>query len=322
MTVDVTEVLKDFVHSLLTDREVAAQFAEDPNGMLAVQGITEHDLSSVDVPACVGAAASHPDVPEGTRGALQSYTSGSGGHGVPAHAHSAPQSVEHVVQHLNYVTYSAYEGDEYITQHIDQSTITDNSVDVVTHGPVYGDIDVDSNVASGDGAQVIDGNNYGQANTGDGAVQAGHDIHGSVNTGVNTGIVADDVDNAVVGNNNQTAQVNGTADDTVFNFGDGDVTNLADATITDSAVAVGGGNANNASHNTVDDGSAIAVGGHASGNNEDNDTVITTTVDNDTTINDNDTTVHDNDTTITDHSTTTIHDNDHNTVGADTVAMP
>ena len=102
----------------------------------------------------------------------------------------------------------------------------------------------------------------------------------------------------MVGNGNQTAQVSGNADGSAFGFGEGDVDNLPNADIDDSAVSFGGGDATNVSDNTVDDGSAIAVGGNASGTNvEDNDTTVTTTVeDNDTTINDNDTTVSDNDT--------------------------
>ncbi len=96
----------------------------------------------------------------------------------------------------------------------------------------------------------------GNANTGDGAVQAGDDASG-VNTGVNTGINAGgDVENAVVGDDNQTAQVEGSADGTVFNFGDGDVNNLGNADIDDSSLSFGEGDATTISDVTVDDGSA------------------------------------------------------------------
>lgn len=306
MSVNVTDMLKDFIKTLLNDREVAGQFAGDPHGVLAAQGVTEHDLSRVDVPKAVGEVCADPSVPHGTRSALQNYTSGSAG---PAQSHG-PQTMEQVVQHLNYVTYATYEGDDYITQQIDLTTITDNSVDVDVEGNVFGDVDV--NAATGAGAQVIDGDNFGQANTGDGAVQAGRDVQGSVNTGTNTGIVGRDVENAVVGDHNQAAQVSGSADKSVINFGDGDVANLPDADIRDSAVSFGDGDASNVSHNTLDDGSAIASGGsHASGTNvEDNDTTITTV----TTVEDNDTTnVQDNDTTVT-----AIQDNDTITSGDDT----
>src|SRR4029079_16603963 len=113
--------------------------------------------------------------------------------------------------------------------------------------------------ATGDEAQVIDGDNFGQANTGDeasqaqsvfgdaqsnsgdGAVLAGDDINAPVNTGVNTGVIADgDVEDTVVGDGNQTANVDGDADGSVFNFGDGDVNNASNNDVEDGAVAAGG----------------------------------------------------------------------------------
>lgn len=311
MAINVTDVLQDFIRNLMTDRNVAVQYAEDPSGMLAAQGVTDHDLSAVDMPATVQAACADPSVPQETRSALQGY--GSGGGGGPATSHAGgSQSVEQVMQHLNYVTYQTYEGDDYITNLIDNSV--DNSVDVDVDGNVFGD--VETNVASGDGSQVIDGPNFGQANTGDGAVQAGDDAQG-VNTGINTGINAgDDVENAVVGDDNETAQVSGSADGSAFGFGDGDVTNLGNADIDDSAISFGDGDATNVSDNNLDDGSAIAAGGsQASGTNiEDNDTTVTTTVeDNDVTVNDNDLTIEDNDTTVT-----AVQDNDTIVSGDDT----
>ncbi|TDV57305.1 hypothetical protein [Actinophytocola oryzae] len=313
MPINVGEEIQNFIRSLLTDRGFAAQYAEDPRGMLAAQGVTDHDLSGVDMPGAVGAVCGDPSVAPETRSALQSYTGGGAG---PAHS-AANHSVEQVVQHLNYVTYQTYEGDDYITNMIDQSV--DNSVDVDVDGNVFGDVDVDA--VTGEQGQIIDGDNFGQANTGDGAVQAGDDASG-VNTGVNTGINAgDDVENAVVGDGNETAQVSGSADGSAFGFGDGDVNNLPNADIDDSSVSFGGGDATNVSGNTVDDGSAIAVGGDASGSNvedndtfEDNDTTVTTSFeDNDTTVNDNDTHVEDNDTTVV-----AVQDNDTIESGDDT----
>jgi hypothetical protein len=315
MTVNVTEAMKDFIHNLMTDRQFAGNYAEDPQGMLAAQGVTDHDLSGVDVDAAVREVCADPSVPAEARSAVQN--SGP----PPSSGGAASHSVESVVQHLNHITYATYEGDDYITNLIDQSV--DNSVDV--SGPVFGDL----NAVTGEQGQIIDGPNFGQANTGDGAVQAGDDASG-VNTGVNTGINAGgDVENAVVGDGNQTAQVEGSADGTVFNFGDGDVNNLGNADIDDSAVSFGEGDATNLSDVTVDDGSAIAVGGgSASGSNvEDNDTTVVTTVeDNDTTINDNDVTVEDNDTSITDvqdndTTVTSVEDNDTAVAGDDQVAV-
>lgn len=303
MTVNVTDSLKDFIRNIMSDRQFAGNYAEDPQGMLAAQGVTDHDLSAVDVQAAVREVCADPSVPAEARTAVQNS-------GPPPSSGGASHSVDNVVQHLNHITYATYEGDDYITNLIDQSV--DNSVDI--SGPVFGDV----NAVTGEQGQIIDGPNFGQANTGDGAVQAGRDAEG-VNTGVNTGINAGgDVENAVVGDDNQTAQVSGDADGTVFNFGGGDVNNLGNADIDDSSLSFGDGDATTISDVTVDDGSAIAVGGSASGSNvEDNDTTVVTTVeDNDTTINDNDVSVQDNDTSVT-----AVQDNDTAVAGDDQLAV-
>ncbi|HEX5541540.1 MAG TPA: hypothetical protein VFX60_08235 [Micromonospora sp.] len=293
MAVDVYSMLVQFVQNLLTDRDAAVQYVQDPYGTLAVQGITDNDLSGCNMQQVVGEALGSPGVPEATRSALQPY---SGGGSAPAHhhpvqpppaqGHHAP--VENVVQHLNYVTYVTYEGDENITQqliNIDNSTNIDNSVnvDIDVDGNLHGGIDIDIdttnvnatgdgavanagdgdvNAATGDGAQIIDGDNHGQANTGDGSVQVG-----------------------------------GSTDGTVINFGAGDVTNVNDTHVQDGAIAVGG-DATNVSGNTLGDGSAIALGGDASGHNEET-TTTTVITDIDTTTNtniDQDYSHHDNDT--------------------------
>jgi len=311
MTVNVTDSLKDFIHNIMSDRQFAGNYAEDPQGMLAAQGVTDHDLSAVDVQAAVREVCADPSVPAEARTAVQNS-------GPPPSSGGASQSVDSVVQHLNHITYATYEGDDYITNLIDQSV--DNSVNV--DGPVFGGL----NAVTGEQGQIIDGPNFGQANTGDGAVQAGDDASG-VNTGVNTGINAGgDVENAVVGDGNQSAQVSGDADGTVFNFGGGDVNNLGNADIEDSALSFGEGDANNLSDVTVDDGSAVAVGGgSASGSNvEDNDTTVVTTVeDNDTTINDNDVSVQDNDTSVTavQDNDVSVQDNDVAVAGDDQLAV-
>jgi hypothetical protein len=80
MITNATELLTEFVASLLTDREFAGRYAEDPIGTMTAEGLTDVDLSAVDVPAAVSEAADSPDVPAETRTALQSFTgSGSGG---------------------------------------------------------------------------------------------------------------------------------------------------------------------------------------------------------------------------------------------------
>ncbi|WP_158854275.1 hypothetical protein [Saccharothrix deserti] len=261
MTVNAYEKLTDFIKNLLTDEEFAKDFAEDQHGKLAAEGVTDHDLCDVDIQAAVREASASPEVPQDTRSALQSYTSGSSG---PAqHSASVQQSVEQVVQHLNYITNNSYQDNDTITN------LLDKSVNVDVRDSIFGGgLEVDA--VTGEKGQIIDGDNNGQANTGDGAVLAGRDASG-VNTGTNTGINAGgDVENAVVGDHNKTTQNSGD-NSAVGGFGSGDTTNV--------------------SGNTQGDGSAIAVGGsNASGSNtEDNDTTVNTTVeDNDVTFNDND----------------------------------
>lgn len=269
MAVDAYEALKDFISQLVGGNEaLALQYADDPNGTLAEQGITDGDLSGVDMYQLVEeCAAPYGGVPGyGGGSAPAQYPVSS-----PPPAHAGHTSTQEVVQHLNYVTYSTYEDNSTITQQLinyeDNSTNIDNSVDVDVDGDFEGDIETTNvnatgdgavaagddveNAATGDGAQIIDGDNTGNANTGDGAVQAGDDINAPVNTGEFTGVQAEDVD----------------ADNSVFNFGDGDVTNFGEADIDDSAVSVGGGDASNISDIEVDEGGAFAAGdGDAEGN--------------------------------------------------------
>lgn len=307
MAVDVYQSLKDLIDSILSDPEVAQKYAEDPYGTLAEQGITDGDLSQVDVQQLVGECAAEADLPPSTQQALQSYSEGApppAGSPVSPPPPAPNPGAQEIVQHLNYVTYATYEGDEHITQQLinqenyDYSTHIDNSVDVEVDGDVHGDLDVETtnvnatgdgavaagddveNAATGDGSQIIDGDNHGQANTGDGAVQVGRDLEAPVNTGENSGILADgDANNNVIGDDNQTANVEGSADNSVINFGDGDVTNFGDADIDDSAVSVGGGDANNVSDNTLYEGAAAAAGGDAEGNFEEVDVDVDVDID-------------------------------------------
>lgn len=273
--VDVVQLITKLIQDLMGDREVAAQFAADPMGVVAAQGITDHDLSGVDVYQLAGEVCSSGDVPEAARSAWQGYSSspsssyapsGSSGGYTPAPSGPAPAGhpVEHVVQQLQTVTYVTYQDDHSITQTIIDNSVDnsiDNSVDVDVSGDVHGDIDLDVdnanavgdgsvatagenndvNAATGDQAQVIDGDNYGQANTGDGAVQIGGSNDGPINTGSNTGIIADgNVENAVVGDDNEVTQVDVVGDDTVLGFGEGDVTtqenNINNSTLENSNV--------------------------------------------------------------------------------------
>jgi hypothetical protein len=109
---------------------------------------------------------------------------------------------------------------------------------------------------------------------------AGDDINAPVNTGTFTGVQADGpVTNSVVGNDNQTVQNTGNAQDAVFNFGAG--SNIVDVSDSPGATTALGGDATNQVGNVVGPGGALSGSGDATGHFEDNDQ------DNDTTITDN-----------------------------------
>jgi hypothetical protein len=281
MPTDVMTLVEQFVQKLMGDHATAAQYAADPQGTLAANGIADQNLDGVNMHQIVGRVCGGMDLPEGTQHALQQYSER------PYHE-GAHQSVHQIIQDINYVTKVTYQDDHSIHQQIDDhSTNIDNSVDLDVHGDVYGDISVDSHNAnatgagsvanSGDGdvvaatgshSQAVGGNNTGQMNTGDGASQVGGSNEGSINTGTNTGVMTGKdghVDHTVVGDHNNTANVEGSNDGGVINFGGGHVNNASNNDVHDGAVSAGG-NATNVSHVTQDHGSALSVGGNASGN--------------------------------------------------------
>jgi hypothetical protein len=305
------QALQQLVEKILNGgpegQQAALDYSRDPEGLLAEQGISDADLSDLDMRQLVAECAEGADLPPSTQQALQSYSSGGGSSYPVSTPPAASHSASEVVQHLNYVTYATYEDNDEITQQLinyeDNSTNIDNSVDVEVDGDVDGDLEIDldttnvnatgdgavaagedaegvatgdgavaagddvENAATGDGSQVIDGDNFGLANTGDEAILAGDDI-GAANSGTFTGVQAgEDVENAVVGDDNQTVQGEVEAD--VINFGGGsDINNFDNADFDDSAVSVGG-DATNVSDNELEEGAAISGTGDAEGNFED-----------------------------------------------------
>ncbi len=179
--------------------------------------------------------------------------------------------LEMVEQHINYVTYVTYEGDETITNEITNTDITniDNSTDVnIDVGEDNdGDITVDiDNVNATDGGVAVGaGGTAEDIVTGDGAVQLNDSnvTDSVINTGENSGTIIGDIDDSAVG------------------LGEGDVSNVSDIDAegdvglatgdgavaqvgtTDTAAATGGGDAfgdvDDAAINTGDNGSAENV---------------------------------------------------------------
>jgi len=297
MPVDVITAVRDLIEKILGDHATAAQFAADPQGMLAAQGITDGNLSNVDVQQLAGQVCGGMDLPSSTQTAVQNYAGGGySGSYRPAPSNSGSPAVDHVVQQLQQLTYVTYSDDHSITEVLtDNSTNIDNSTTVDADGS-HGDITVDTDNSNATGSGVAtsgDGNTVtaatgdhsaaassvfgdAQANTGAGAVQNTGDIFGdvntgagavqgneisdsSVNTGTFTGIQASDstIDHTVVGDHNTVNQVQG---DAVIGDHNQTVQNHGD--LSDSALGFGSGDVSNASDNSVGHG-AVAAGGDA-----------------------------------------------------------
>ncbi|WP_214371313.1 IniB N-terminal domain-containing protein [Pseudonocardia sp. H11422] len=204
--------LLEFILHLINDEDARAEFNEDPYGELADHGL--ENLSAEDVYDALVLIEDNQ-----TASFERDYNTG-GNHN---QVHLPPPPAHH--DHHGDGAESHKAGVEYLNKYItnnyvdDRDTIVDNSVNqqIDTGGGDFRqDIDVDSVVASGDGA-----------------VAAGGDIEDSTIT-TGDGNVVGDGNNVVNGDDNTTAFGNGNATSTDI---DGDVT------LGDGAAFASGGNA-------------------------------------------------------------------------------
>jgi len=224
--------LMEFILNLLSDDEARQDFADNPDKALDDAGLG--NLSADDVRDAL--ELMHDD----SQSADVSREYNTGGNEVNI---AAPEPVDGSESAAEYV--SKYIYNNYITNEGD--TITDNSINqqIDTGGGDFDqNIDIDSTVASGDGA-VAAGDDIEDSTitTGNDNIVGDNNIEGDGNTSI-----SGDGNSAVVGNGNTTG------------FGDGDVS----STEIDGDVS-------------VDDGSSFAIGGSSSVDNsnyEDNDTDI------------------------------------------------
>jgi hypothetical protein len=261
--------LIEMLLNLLRDPSALAAYREDPDGFLSSCG----DVSPEDVRESLILLQDNQDADFS-----RDYNTGGNQIQVPPPP-PAPRPEPGESDHEAAVRYL----NTYITEnHIDdRDTITDNSINqqIDTGGGDFDqDIDIDSTVASGEGA-----------------VAAGDDIEDSEIVTGNDNTVGDDNvsgENNVVGDGNET--VNG--DDNTTSFGDGDATSAE----IDGDV-------------TVDDGSSLAIGGNSSVDSSDNSDDDTYTDNSDNSVEDSfntetettDNSDHSDDDTYTDNSETT-----------------
>lgn len=190
MSVDVSELFRDFFSRVFGDREVAENFVADPEGVLAAEGIADADLSGVNVAQVAAVVAQESALPPETKDAVAQLATDGGGGGEQNSGDGGPATdggqppLEQIVQTVTELVTVVHQDIDQSTSFFDQSTTIDNSVDVDVDGANA------SVVTTGDGSQAIGGDNDGQANTGDGAVLAGDDVE-NINTGENSGVVGD-----------------------------------------------------------------------------------------------------------------------------------
>ncbi|MBN9097998.1 MULTISPECIES: IniB N-terminal domain-containing protein [unclassified Pseudonocardia] len=272
--------LMEFIQKLFTDGDLRALFNSDPQAVMSDYGLSS--LSPDDVCDALVLAQDNQ-----TADFSRDYNTG-GNHIQLPPAPPAPRPEPGESEHEAAVRYlNTYVTNNYVD---DRDTIVDNSVNqqIDTGGGDFDqDIDIDSVVASGDGA-----------------VAAGGDIEDST---ITTG------DDNQVGDGNVKGDGNVVGDDNQAVTGDGNTTSFGDGDATSTKV---GGDVN------VGDGGAFASGGSASVDNSDNslNDVGNTWTDNSTndSFNDSsDNSVHDSGNTAVDAS---VHDsgNDNSETTVDT----
>jgi hypothetical protein len=236
---DLIARIHDWLTSLWTNPEAAAQFAENPTVSLASNNLSQDALNSVNLRHIAGDVANAPGIPDGGRNVLHSFANSPGGHS------SNANEVYHVTREVHH--------DQPIIQRIfeDNSTHIDNSTTFVNRGIIDGDVDLSNNssIAIGDGAvsasgeatvnaatgagavanqgsgdvnqadgqsQIIDGSEVGQNSSNSaGSAQVGGDADGALNTGSVDGTQSGGgATGNVVGDSNETATVGSSAEGT------------------------------------------------------------------------------------------------------------
>jgi hypothetical protein len=217
----------------LNDEEQVEEFNNNPEGVLNNAGFG--NVNAVDVSQAMSRIAE-------TNQGNQSFTSQGGaanfgGSGVvnlppPPPAYEAYEAsgdgggiagAIESINHFNSVTNLTNQefSDDDTTVINDQDTNVDNSInqDITAFGNVNQDFDQDNDVVTGDGNAL--GGDGSQVNSGAGAVQAGDDIDDStIATGNVGGSVFGDVDDSVIGDDNNV--INDSDVDGPVAFGDGD----------------------------------------------------------------------------------------------------
>ena len=238
-TTAAAELLRQLIQGILSDPAKARAYSEDPSEYLAAHGVTDHDLTDVDMRSLVVEVAKQCELSEPVMESIDKYAEpGPAPVGRPEPAarpdptaSPAPPSsrpepamakeilpppveppmgqspLQMIEQHISYITYVTHENNTDIVNNlIDNSTNVDNSSNVSFEvgGSVYGDIDLTNEVsnttATGDGAVAVGGDvRDSNVNTGSGDVTSVGSIHAE-GSAVSVGGDATNTDNSVTDN--------------------------------------------------------------------------------------------------------------------------